>query len=184
MAITTLKDRNILVYGAIAKTLIYQRLHNKVYTRSYFIPTNKKTPSQQQRRSLFHVGVRIWQSMSEEEKAEWRNVFIHGIHYIRSFNAFMSVWMKEGVEMAVKQVISGYEELAEGVHLITIPEVDPSRSVVIYNCALAGSLAGRNIVFWGIVYARIVSSTEIEVKVLQSAVDELVPFAYSVIEFI
>jgi len=182
--IEDLQNVNILPIGAVGKTFIFQRLHNKIYRRSYFRPQNPKSAIQQVRRSLFHVGVRQWQTLTPEEKKRWRNIHIKGVFYNRGFNAFMSVFMKEGVEMAVKKVVSGYVELVEGIHDVPIEEVDASRSVLLWNPVLAGSLAGRNIVFWGIVYAYISSDTTIRVKVLQSAVDEPVPFSYSVIEFV
>jgi len=179
-----LTKTTIQVKGKFASQYIFQTRNNKQYVRTYFIPDNPKKPSQQVRRSLFHLAVRNWQMLPETEKEWWRRNGRTYINHLRGYHLYISLFMKEGVEMAVKQVISGYEELGEGVHILTIPEVDPTRSIIIYNSCLAGNFAGRSIFIWGVVYARIISSTQIEVYIKQSGVEELVPFSYSVIEYI
>jgi len=123
---------NLSCSGKIAKKWIFRRIKGDKLRFSYYIPYNPKQPNQQFRRSLFHCAVSEWQNKTSSEKDVWDEKIRQRWRCMSGYNLFISDYISKGVEMAVKQIISGSKLCSDGDNDDSISEVDISRSVILF----------------------------------------------------
>lgn len=91
MATITLQPIISSISGRLGNLVFFSR-YGKQYVRSYVIPGNPKSISQQRNRSSFANAVKSWQSLAPEEKEEWCSLAqgkgSTGYHY------YLSMYMK------------------------------------------------------------------------------------------
>jgi len=176
--------QNIGLRGAINKEYIFQDgLFGKKY-RAYFIPSNPKTEAQQINRSLHHCAVRSWGHLTPEIKEEWRNKRGPDPYYMKGFYLFVSQYIKEGKEMAVKSIQRGHGLIDDDITLILINEVDTSRSIILSPDGDVAVYDGVNLKRWGVLWFEFSDSTHIEVKASVPSGYPRPNFNWTVVEFV
>jgi len=174
---------NFSCSGQIAKTWIYKRIQGAKLKFAYIIPNNPKEPDQQVRRSLFHCAVRWWGYKTPAEKEVWNEKIRQRWRRMSGYNLWISYYIAQGIEMAVKQVIHGQPSLEEGTHDIIIPEVDKARSILLYSSSILGDKPDFTKV-WGVEHAFLLNNTTIRVVVWANENYPNVTFCYQVVEFV
>lgn len=175
---------NLSIHGQVSKEYIFQCQAGKKYYRSYFIPVNPKSPKQQIQRSLHSLAVRNWQLLSEEEKKIWNDTYRKGKKYVRGYVAFISDFIKQGVEVALKKILQGFNNVGDGTTNITIEEVDPSRCMINFTDNEMIIDYGGSLQKWGILSAWVQSPTNLRVTASVPASFPEIAFNWQVIEFV
>lgn len=80
----------------IGNIVFYER-GGKQFARIHVIPKNPDTAAQRKRRRTFSDSVSAWQSLTMEEKKQWRNRA--SLAGRRGYNVFISEYLNDGVKI-------------------------------------------------------------------------------------
>ena len=150
--------------------------------RTYFKPVQPQTFPQNQRWLIFSAGVREWQYKTPVQKKVYEDRRKYLNLNMSGFNFFLSEVLK-GNENMIKNVYRGINALVHGLNNITIPAVDTSKSVILYNSFLCSGDT-PSVYVYGIEGAHLTSSTNIAVTAQDTAGIGTLVFAWQVLEFV
>jgi hypothetical protein len=174
----------VRTHGRIGQEYIFQTEKDKKYYRIYTEPDNPKTVDQQVRRSLFHSAVRRWHHLTPGEKEEWREKAKNPWVAKTGNNLFIESILKEGIEVAVKKILSGVVDCSDGNTNITIEEVDPTRCLIFSPDSEIALYDGSTIKKWGAKSWSLTSSTNLRVNCNVPSGMPVVNFNYQIVEFV
>jgi len=129
---------NVALHGQVGHNWIYWVVKGEQFKRPYKIPYDPKTFSQKTQRNKFYMVSQMWGELTPEEKAEWKEKVQKSQEVMTAYNYFMREKIKE-IEPMIKRIIRKTELLSDGLNVLTITEIDPDKSVLFFNCFLAGN---------------------------------------------
>lgn len=168
--------------GHVAHEWVYYVAYGKQLRRLYVIPNDPKTLAQHTQRAKFYVARLWWMELSQFEKDEWTDLAKTKRLRITGYNLFLRVHIKEVVEM-IKQVIHGSAILVDGDNNVTIPEITPGKTLLVYNTYATGDYDPDK-KQTGIFSAEFTSSTNILVIAKDTSASGLVKFVYQLVEYV
>lgn len=178
-----IRAMNVSLRGTVADTIIYRIRGGRQQMFAWHDQPQPRTFEQQYPRVLFAQAVYAWQSLEQTERDEYHARAKELQLQMTGYHLFLREYMGGEVIPMVKSVHRGFVELAEGEHIVPVPEIALNRSVLFSNEGMVGFDDGV-VVRWGIVGCYLSTPTTITVRVYQSAGLPLVPFSWQIVEYI
>lgn len=173
---------NFATHGQIGKENIFWVVAGRQFKRPYKIPYDPKTFKQRTQRNKFYVASQMWGKLTTEQKEEWEQKVLKTKYVMTAYNFFIRKKMKE-IKQMVKRIIRGVVLLSDGLNVISIPEIDLEKSVLLYNSFLTGGTDSTTPQY-GIPFATIYNSTTIRVMCKDPTPNNDIRVFYQVIEYV